>query len=151
TAEEARLIIEKRLAAEGGDGLPADPAGYFGPQFFEEFSGLSTRRILELAQARVRGGQSGGGTARHEPAEKGGFISTLAAALGFGAGSGEEADEAPAIDFREAWERFTGQSEAEIPLDDQGLLDVLTGALSLAREEWGRAIDVAVRPLSVAE
>ncbi len=40
---------------------------YFGPEFFEEFGGLSTRRILELAQARVReqegGGRANGATA----------------------------------------------------------------------------------------
>ena len=27
----------------------SDPAAYFGPQFFEEFAGLSTRRLLEHA------------------------------------------------------------------------------------------------------
>jgi hypothetical protein len=48
----------------------------------------------------------------------------------------DEAEDAPSIDFRELWERFTAQSEAEIPPDDQGLLDVLSGALTLAREEW---------------
>src|SRR5262249_5283034 len=54
TAEEARLIIAKRLNGEGGNGLPGEPSTYFGPQFHEEFGGLTTRRILELAQARLR-------------------------------------------------------------------------------------------------
>ena len=49
--DEARLIIAKRLQQDGRSDI-ADPTLYFGPQFFEEFSGLSTRRILELAQAR---------------------------------------------------------------------------------------------------
>ena len=154
TAEEARLIIAKRLAADGGSASLSDPSLQFGPQFFEEFSGLSTRRILELAQTRMRGSHGGGDApARREPEEKsGGFISTLAAALGFGvAAAADEPEDAPAIDFRERWERFTAQSEAEIPSDDQGLLDVLTGALALAREEWGRAIDLTVRPLELSE
>ena len=144
TAEEARLIIAKRLAQDGGSGATTDPSLYFGPQFFEEFSGLSTRRILELAQTRVR--EQEGDSAPAEPEEKGGFISTLAAALGFGGShAADEAEDAPAIDFRELWERFTAQSEAEIPPDDQGLLDVLSGALALAREEWGRAVDLTMK------
>src|SRR5581483_5627925 len=82
--------------------------------------------------------------------KSGGFISTIAAALGFGVAPAEEA-EGPAIDFREHWERFTAQSEAEIPTDDQSLLDVLTAALALAREEWGRAIDLSVKRLEISE
>src|SRR5262245_13590727 len=80
TAEEARLIIARRLAQDG-DSAGTDPSLYFGPQFFEEFSGLSTRRILELAQTRMREQEDDG--APPKPEEKGGFISTLAAALGF--------------------------------------------------------------------
>ena len=58
TAEEAKLIISKRLAYQaetygGGMSFP-DASAFFGPQFFEEFGGLSTRRVLEHAQARVR-------------------------------------------------------------------------------------------------
>src|SRR5262249_22830791 len=82
TAEEARLIIAKRLAQESTGASIGDPSLYFGTEFFEEFSGLSTRRVLELAQTRVRQQAD----APPEPAEKSaGFISTLAAALGFGA------------------------------------------------------------------
>jgi energy-coupling factor transporter ATP-binding protein EcfA2 len=151
TAEEAKLIIAKRLALDGDRASVSDPSLYFGPQFFEEFSGLSTRRILELAQARVRQREDGD-SMPPAPAEKpSGFISTLAAALGFGVAAADEADDAPQIEFRELWERFTAQSEAEIPPDDQGLLDVLTGALTLAGEEWGRTIDLTVRPLGVSE
>ena len=150
TAEEARLIIAKRLAQESDGGSGTDPSLYFGPQFFEEFSGLSTRRILELAQARMREQEGGGAAAEAE--DKGGFISTLAAALGFGGSHAqEEAEDGPTIDFRDLWERFTAQSEAEIPPDDLGLLDVLSGALALAREEWGRAVDLALKRPQVAE
>ena len=53
TAEEARLIIAKRLAQDERS-AGGDPTLYLGPQFFEEFGGLSTRRILELAQKRMR-------------------------------------------------------------------------------------------------
>ncbi len=146
SAEEARLIIAKRLSLDSGG--VADPTLYFGPQFFEEFSGLSTRRILELAQSRVRE-QQGDATddARAAPEEKGGFISTLAAALGLGGREADEGGDAPEIDFRPSWERFTAQSEAEIPADDQGLLDVLAGALSLAGEEWRGALNLSLKRL----
>ena len=82
TAEEARQIIAKRLQVEGGVGAD-DPSWIFGPQFFEEFSGLSTRRILELAQARVREHET---DAAPDPAptredKPTGFIGALAAAL----------------------------------------------------------------------
>ena len=152
TAEEARLIIAKRLAHDDGSGPLGDPSVHFGPDFYEEFAGLSTRRILELAQARMRE-QEGDGEPAAAPQEKpSGFISTLAAALGFGvASSADGGDDAPEIDFRELWERFMAQSEAEIPPDDQGLLDVLTGALGLAREEWGRAIELTIKRPEMGE
>jgi DNA replication protein DnaC len=143
SAEEARLIIAKRLSLDAGNGT-TDPTLYFGPQFFEEFSGLSTRRILELAQSRMREQQ---GDDKAEPEEKSGFISTLAAALGFGS---REAEDAPDVDFRPQWERFTAQSEAEIPTDDQGLLDVLSGALALAREEWRGTLELTLKRLDLS-
>jgi hypothetical protein len=149
TAAEARLIIAKRLQQDGR-GDVADPTLYFGPQFFEEFSGLSTRRILELAQARIRE-QEGGDAPEPEP-ERTGFISTLAAALGFGGGPAEdEATPGPQIEFRESWDRFTAQSEAEIPSDDQALMDVLAVALALARDEWGGAVNITVKRLELSD
>src|SRR5262249_22671298 len=150
TAEEARLIIAKRLTHDGGNEPLEDASRYFGPRFHEEFGGLSTRRILELAQARLRGDMvSEPAPAQEKPS---GFISTLAAALGFGGHGPAEFDEdAPAIDFRDLWQRFVAQSEAEIPPDDQGMLDVLTGALTLSGEEWARAIDVSMKRPEVEE
>jgi hypothetical protein len=146
TAEEARLIIAKRLQQDPRNN-GADPTLYFGAQFFEEFGGLSTRRILELAQVRMRE-QEGGSPG--PPEEKAGFISTLAAALGFG--GREDADEEPGpIEFRDHWDRFMAQSEADIPGDDQGLMDVLTAALTLAGQEWRGAVEVAVKRLALAE
>ena len=146
TSDEARLIIAKRLQQDER-GAGADPTLYLGPQFFEEFGGLSTRRILELAQKRMR--EQEGDIPEEPPAAKPGFISTLAAALGF---SGqEEASEAAPIEFREHWDRFVAQSEAEIPSDDQALSDALAAALSLAKQEWGDAIDVSVRRVGPTE
>src|SRR5262249_39545990 len=147
TAEEARLIIAKRLQQdERGDG--SDPTLYLGEQFFEEFGGLSTRRILELAQKRMRE-QEGEAAEEPPPAPKGGFISTLAAALGFGGGPEDGPSDAPPIEFREHWDRFVAQSEAEIPSDDEALSDALAAALALARQEWPEALDVTVRRASV--
>ena len=147
TAEEAQLIIAKRMQADASRS-DIDPLLFFGPQFFEEFSGLSTRRILELAQARVREQVAETDPTLEEA--KGGFISTLAAALGFGGRhEAEGADASALVGFHEHWDRFTAQSEAEIPSDDHELLTVLTNALSLARAEWGGALDVVVKRLEL--
>jgi Helicase HerA, central domain len=147
TAEEAQLIIAKRMQADASRS-DIDPLLFFGPQFFEEFSGLSTRRILELAQARVREQVAETDPTLEEA--KGGFISTLAAALGFGGRhEAEGADASALVEFHEHWDRFTAQSEAEIPSDDHELLTVLTNALSLARAEWGGALDVVVKRLEL--
>ena len=149
TAAEARLIIAKRLQQDGRGDI-ADPTLYFGPQFFEEFSGLSTRRILELAQARIREQEGDESEPEPEavPEKPSGFISTLAAALGFGVAPAEEQASGPQIEFRELWDRFTAQSEAEIPSDDQALMDVLAAAVALARDEWGGAVNITVKRLS---
>jgi Helicase HerA, central domain/AAA ATPase domain len=151
TAEEARLIIAKRLQQDPRSG-GADPTLYLGPQFFEEFGGLSTRRILELAQKRMREQEGDASDASAEaapPAPKPGFISTLAAALGFG--GQDETTSSSAVEFRDHWERFVAQSEAEIPSDDDALSEVLAAALALASREWGDALDVTVRRLELAE
>jgi hypothetical protein len=145
TAEEARLIIAKRLQQDERN-AGADPTLYLGPQFFEEFGGLSTRRILELAQKRMR--EQEGEPPEEEPAPKPGFISTLAAALGFG---GQETAAGGPVEFRDHWERFVAQSEAEIPNDDDALSEVLAGALALGKQEWDDAIDVSVRRLEPAD
>ncbi|MCL4765715.1 MAG: DUF853 family protein [Hyphomicrobiaceae bacterium] len=147
--EEARLIIAKRLEHEaevraGGPSFP-DASAFFGPQFFEEFGGLSTRRLLEHAQNRLRAQQGGGADEPEEAPDKAGLISTLAAALGFAA-SNDEPLSGPAadLDFRDLWQRFSQASEAEIPSNDQELMDVLVAALGLARDEWGEAIRLEV-------
>ncbi len=152
TAEEARLIIAKRLQQDPRNN-GTDPTLQFGPQFFEEFGGLSTRRILELAQVRMRAHEN---PDIGQPEEKPGFISALAAALGFGggrdepaipaqAGAGSVADPANQVEFREFWNRFIAQSEAEIPADDNALMGILAGALQLANEEWRGTIQVTVK------
>ena len=158
TPDEARQIIAKRLehaarAHADGASFP-DASAFFGPQFFEEFGGLSTRRLLEHAQSRLRAKE-----AEDEPApvvaeEKAGFISTLAAALGFAADNDEPAKQEPArleVDYREMWERFASASEAEMPADDHELMDVLAASLNLATEEWGGAVQVTIERLELAD
>lgn len=160
TPDEARLIIAKRLEhiAEKSGGLAfPDPAQYFGPDFFEEFGGLSTRRLLEHAQSRLRDK-----TAPSEPDEDvtidaGSWTSTLASALGGIFGGGSESRNAdsgpltPSVDYRDAWQRFQNASEAEIPSDENELLDIFSSALSLAREEWGSAIKLHAGRLEVSD
>ncbi len=165
SAEEARLIIAKRLEHEASNGIGSsfpDSAKFFGPEFFEEFGGLSTRRLLEHAQTRVKSKvmdepDDAGSSVKPQlpPASDKSFISTLAAALGFGvaedAVSTTDGADDSSIDFRELWERFHSASEAEMPSDDQELLSVLSNALILAREEWGNGVKVSLNKLSLAE
>ncbi len=92
TPEEARLIIARRLQHEAeakaaGLAYP-DPTQFFGPQFFEEFGGLSTRRLLEHAQSRLREKVSGEPEDREEEAG-GSWASTLASVLGNIFGDGD--------------------------------------------------------------
>jgi GTPase SAR1 family protein len=156
TPEEARLIIAKRLeheaeTLEGCLSFP-DPAAFFGPQFFEEFAGLSTRRLLEHAQSRLRAPLSNRSDVREMKEEKVGFVSTLAAALGFGASNDEPAAVPPLdVDYRDAWQRFSQTCEAEMPSDDQELMDVLVTALGLAKDEWGSAIQLTVERLAIGD
>jgi hypothetical protein len=187
TPEEARQIIAKRLehhsTVEAGGASFTDVSQFFGPQFFEEFGGLSTRRLLEHAQSRLRakvletdepdvepvamapvlvGAQTGtGAPSRAAPPvnDKAGFISTLAAALGFLADNNDEpapateagASAAASVDYRDMWSRFASASEAEMPADDTELLDVLGAALALAKEEWGGTVSVAVERLELGD
>ena len=150
TPEEARLIIKKRLEhlAEDGSEYP-DPTAYFGPQFFEEFAGLSTRRLLEHAYTRLNAKTApdtddhDDADAREEDRGGSGFVSRLAAALGIGI-AGDDAPGAPAdVDYRDMWERFQNASEAEIPSDERELLDILAGALAVAKEEWAGAVELS--------
>src|SRR5262249_5852923 len=85
--------------------------------------------------------------------EKQGFISTLAAALGFAGGRNDEdeAEAAAPIEFREHWDRFMSGYEADLPSDDESLMGVLASALSLAKEEWDSAIEVAAKPVSLTD
>ena len=163
TVEEAKLIISKRIAHQAeisGAGMSfPDASAFFGPQFFEEFAGLSTRRLLEHAQTRLRETLGDDGEQRDEAdaeSAKPSFISTLAQALGQAVGFGGSEDEEAsasisAVQFREMWERFANESEAEMPADDQELVDVLNAALLLSRDEWGKAIEVTFKRLELGE
>ncbi len=157
TPEEARLIIAKRLEHEataraGGMSFP-DAAAFFGPQFFEEFGGLSTRRLLEHAQSRLRAHQKNEAEEQKERPPQAGFISTLAAALGFASNNDAPEDDAGdfEIDFRDLWQRFSNASEAEIPSGDQELMDVLVTALGLAKDEAASGIQLTIERLELAD
>jgi len=157
SAEEARLIIAKRLehqAETQGLGLSfPDASAFFGPSFFEEFAGLSTRRLLEHAQNRLSAQTAEPEEEEEEQQKSSSFISTLAEALGFGGPPAEKTQSSPysKIDYREIWERFQSQSEAEIPSDDGEMMDALVAAVQLAREEWGDAMTLHVERVEVAD
>jgi GTPase SAR1 family protein len=154
TADEARLIIGKRLEHQaretGGGASYADPAAFFEPQFFEEFGGLSTRRLLEHAQTRLRAKTADDDEPELTPlsADTAGWLGTLATALGV-AETPElaPAEPEPTVDYRLLWDRFTAEAELEMPSADADLLDVFCHALDLARAEWGALIDVTVKRL----
>ncbi len=158
TAEEARQIIARRLehyAEQCGDAVSVgDPSAYFGPSFFEEFAGLSTRRLLEHAQGRLN--RMTAPDPEENDAEGSGFISEIAKALGGMWGPSEDtvtplAPSVPAIDYRDLWERFQSQSEAEMPSDDNELMDALQAALPLAAEEWDGAVIASVERVEIAD
>ena len=159
TPEEARLIIAKRLEhiAESEGGLAfSDPAQYFGPEFFEEFGGLSTRRLLEHAQSRLREKATPESEQEHEAATGANWTSTLASVLGGMFGSSEPTSQQPSyerssVDYREAWERFQSASEAEIPSDENELMDVFAAALALAKDEWAGTIKLQVERLEIGD
>jgi GTPase SAR1 family protein len=144
TPEEARLIIAKRLEHQAatraaGPSYP-DPSAFFGPNFFEEFGGLSTRRLLEHAQNKMRSGNVDEADERPAASEKPGFLSSLVAALGFAPSNDAPAVVEPEVDYRELWERFASANEAEMPAHDSDIMDVLLSALERARDEWPDSI-----------
>ena len=148
TADEAKLIIARRLEHEArqhsdGPNFP-DSSAFFGPEFFEEFAGLSTRRLLELAQNRLRSNDANEPQPLDEDTAQG-YISTLASALGF-APDNDEPDfgDGIQINYRELWDRFCNACEAEIPSEDTDLLDVLANALTLVPHEWDGELTVDI-------
>lgn len=163
TPEEARQIIAKRLELAGrnhpGDDSFLDPAKFFGPTFFEEFGGLSTRRLLEHAQSRLRARSEGEGTdgSQAESNEGSGWLSALGNALGTPFSSAVAPATPPGfnpaapIDYREIWERFQSDSEAEIPSDDFELMDILEASLKLAKDEWVGAVTLSTERIEVAD
>jgi hypothetical protein len=165
TPTEAKLIISKRLeheAARRNITVDTDPTHFFGPQFFEEFGGLSTRRLLEHAQSRLRAKLDGSESEpeeKSEPEDAGaGFLSTLAAALGLADPAKPAATSSTGlgtsgqgIDFQRLWDRFQGESEAEMPSGDHDLLDVLSGALTVAGDEWQDRVRITVTRLALGE
>jgi len=158
TAEEARLIIAKRLAHEAdANGNPdtPDPSQVFGNRFFDEFGGLSTRRLLEHAQNRLTSGVEPAADDVAAPAatasavdQGGGFINTLAAALGFAwdAPSEEAATPISLVDFRSNWARFENATDAMIALDDEkSLMQTLETALGTVKDERGDDLTISFR------
>ena len=149
TPEEARLIIAKRLEhlAESARTAPASrSAAYLRPAVLR-----GVRRPVDAPPARARADAPArqDGAAKPEEAEEpdadaGSFVvrarrrarARVRAATGDGAADGS-------VDYREIWERFQNASEAEIPSDENELMDVLTARCTLAKDEWGGTIKLA--------
>ncbi|MFM7084733.1 MAG: ATP-binding protein [Hyphomicrobium sp.] len=155
TVEEARLIICKRLQHEAvsinKDIAFPDPAQLLGSDFFEQFRGLSTRRLLEYAQTRLQSQKTGGMQGDSYIDD---WASRLACALGgviWDPSARALSNNESRIDYRESWERFHSSCEAEIPSDDGELLNIMTSSLSLAKDEWGGDIILTVSKPNLAE
>jgi len=118
--EEARLIIEKRLKhivrVSGSSELPPELFQIFGQAFVQDLVGLSTRRLLEVAEMRRRDYCAGrdyhSERIEHEPV--------------FDDSVGQ---------MQQHWERFVLDFHAEIPEDDRELLDLLISSMKLVPVE----------------
>jgi energy-coupling factor transporter ATP-binding protein EcfA2 len=132
TAEEARLIIEKRLAhASDLAQLPphSDLAAMFGPSFFAEMRGLSPRRLLEAVQLRLSG------KSVDLDAGRGG----IAVSGGSGGSAGRQA-------INDRWERFNLEFAEDVPSDEAELLSILVAALQTAGDECSADLSVSLQP-----
>ena len=146
SAEEARAIIEKRLAqaTDADETLQLDAVtAMFGPEFFAELRGLSPRRLLEAVQQRLTGGEgaSESGTSQRPPAATTPAVMTRADGVAL---SPAEQEAASAI--KDRWERFNLDFTADVPIDEVELISILTSALRLAQEESGGALRIGVTP-----
>ena len=131
TIEEARLIIEKRLnhivnATEHPE-LSAELSQIFGENFVQDLVGLSTRRLLEVAEIRR---------------------TDYCAGRDF---QTDRIDIEPEVDdhispMQQNWERFVLDYHAEIPEDDRELCDLLIQSMELVPKEFGDNVEISTEP-----
>ena len=146
SAEEAKLIIEKRIAqaADTDEALPLDTVtSLFGPDFFSELRGLSPRRLLEAVQLRLTGGEDDGRGASNGSGPPSHAATAVTPAS---MPSLSPADMQAANAIKERWERFNLDFTADVPIDEVELVAILTSALRLAQEESASAVRVTVMP-----
>ena len=140
TPEEARLIISKRLQHADGSGTSSPTRRLFRPAVLRGVRRPFDAAPPRAAQARLRE-QDGvrPSRARADPGE------AVRLHLDAGGGAGlrrRRHDQTPTDSGRRSTSASCGsasptQSEAEIPSDDQELLDVLTGALCAGARGMG--------------
>lgn len=178
TSAEAHQIIEKRLEFEVSKHtdltISPDANVIFGAKFFEEFSGLTTRRLLEHAQTYLQTDQipsrvneqrkTAENPLKHAHLDKNkaltkdkyltaretGFISKLAAALGLAADSEEKSSHFK-HDYSEMWDHFCNAFDAELSDADKDLLDLLRASINLVSEEWQGDISVTIETLDISD
>ncbi len=139
TAEEAKLILERRLGYvtdqltdEEEKADIAELTSLFGENFFEEMAGLSTRRLLEAAEIRRREVSGEGGPAADQPPIRVVSHESIHA-------------------VQQRWERFVLDHQAEIPSDEDELVSVLTTALLLSQQEGDDGPKVTVETVAWIE
>ncbi len=177
-SDEARMIIGKRLQHAAGledDNPDALADKVFGAPFFNEISGLSTRKVLEAAQQRwceiqgnaprLAGEYSFGAKAEADAAEAlrtssaqsvnatdDTNVVSLPRANDVRSSVDTDLDpHAPSGDLGDLWDRLSLNYHAEIPDEEDDLTNVLLSAFKLAEDEAGGVIDVNVQNLGDLE
>ncbi|MFM2421729.1 MAG: hypothetical protein RL291_259 [Pseudomonadota bacterium] len=179
TADEARLIVSKRLEGVGPGGRPMDPEILLGQGIYEELSGLSTRRLLDLVFQRFKeriGHAAPAAPAAPQPKAQPVDATrpkiavpvlrpvatppppTPSANLSAPQPSNLAAPppklilpNLPQQDFRELWERFLADGTTVVPTDDSELAGILNKALGLAREEWAEHLDLELERVAMPD
>lgn len=136
---EARLMVSRRLEhalAHAGLDMAADAGVLLGEGFMAELGGMSSRRLLEHTHKRWRellGGKSDSATA------------TGPAANGYGPAVAANSEDTLVI--KEQWDRFTNDFMAEIPSEEEELVNLLTVGLKLAADERDGSMAIEVTPV----
>ncbi|MGI9406043.1 MAG: ATP-binding protein, partial [Hyphomicrobiaceae bacterium] len=172
------IIGRRVLHAQDAETDPAAAANaLFGSSFFDDISGLSTRRVLEASQQRWREIQGEAPVAAGAPqfgAEaEAAAMAQMAAVPSSNTSLGPAAVETPPQgqdapvngpafaenEFGSAsngklpdlWERLSLNYHAEIPDEEEDLANVLMSALRLAQDEAGGGCDVRMQNLGDLE
>ncbi|MDC0707479.1 type IV secretion system DNA-binding domain-containing protein [Stigmatella sp. ncwal1] len=129
TAEEARLITERRLehlyAVENAPFDPAEPAFPFPHEGFEKLAGLSTREVLDACRLWREQANRTGALPEHFP---------LQASVSQKKSHAKD-DERKVLELDQLWNDFRSTHSTPPPEEDSQLAELLVWALRTSAEE----------------